>query len=97
VLELCDVARKLGVPETELLLGANASETRLKKMSVSGSLADCRVLHFATHALVAGERDGLAEPALILTPPDDTSEEDDGILTALEVAQLKLNADWVIL
>ena len=33
----------------------------------------------------------------MLTPPDTASEEDDGLLTASEVAQLKLDADWVLL
>jgi CHAT domain-containing protein len=58
-------------------------------------------VHFATHGLVAGEVKGLAEPALVLTPPgegtDSTALEQDDLLTASEVAQLKLNADWVIL
>src|SRR5215471_18830956 len=43
-----------------------------------------------------------AEPALLLTPPKDGTsakelEEDDGLLTASEVAQLDLDADWVVL
>ncbi len=46
---------------------------------------------------MAGELKGLAEPALVLTPPDVGTEEDDGLLTASEVATLKLDADWVIL
>ena len=37
------------------------------------------------------------EPGLILTPPETASEEDDGYLTASEIAALKLDADWVIL
>ena len=40
---------------------------------------------------------GLAEPALVLTPPAKGTEQDDGLLTASEVARLKLDADWVIL
>jgi CHAT domain-containing protein len=32
-----------------------------------------------------------------LTPPAQPSEEDDGLLTASEVSQLKLDADWVVL
>ena len=52
---------------------------------------------FATHGLVAGELEGVSEPALVLTPPAEGTETDDGLLTASEVAQLKLNADWVIL
>jgi hypothetical protein len=34
----------------------------------------------------------LAEPSLALTLPKQPSETDDGLLTASEVAQLKLNA-----
>ena len=58
-------------------------------------------LHFATHGLLAREADNIlqsrAEPALMLTPPQLASEEDDGLLTASEVAQLKLDADWVVM
>ena len=39
----------------------------------------------------------LAEPALLLTPPDAATATDDGLLTASEVTELKLNADWVVL
>jgi CHAT domain-containing protein len=39
----------------------------------------------------------LAEPALLLTPPDVATEEDDGLLTTSEVTRLKLDADWVAL
>jgi CHAT domain-containing protein len=60
-----------------------------------------RVLHFATHGLLAGQTatlaEGTAEAALVLTPPKAASEEDDGLLTASEISQLKLNADWVVL
>jgi len=63
------------------------------------------VLHFATHGLLSGESAAIlkakAEPALILTPPQDSApgalEEDNGLLTASEVAQLELDADWVVL
>jgi CHAT domain-containing protein len=56
-----------------------------------------RIVYFATHGLVAGEVTGLAEPALVLSLPAQPSDLDDGLLTASEVAQLKLNADWVAL
>ena len=46
---------------------------------------------------MAGDLSGLAEPALVLTPPPVASEADDGLLTASEIAALKLNADWVVL
>ena len=63
----------------------------------AANLSDYRVLAFAAHRLVAGDLVGLAEPALVLTPPETGSEEDDGLLTASEVATLKLDAEWVIL
>jgi CHAT domain-containing protein len=56
-----------------------------------------RIVYFATHGLVAGDVKGLGEPSLALTLPAQPTELDDGLLTASEVAQLKLNADWVVL
>jgi CHAT domain-containing protein len=101
--ELCEVGRRLGVPESEILLGSRATETALKDLSDSGRLADYAILHFATHGALAGQVQGSAEPGLILTPPAKGSsdpkqlERDDGFLTASEIAALKLDADWVIL
>lgn len=46
---------------------------------------------------MAGELKGVGEPGLILTPPKLGTLEDDGYLSASEIAKLKLNADWVIL
>jgi len=37
----------------------------------------------------------LVEPVLVLTPPKTGTEEDNGFLTASEVATLKLKADLV--
>ena len=54
-------------------------------------------MHFATHGLLAGQLSGTTEPGLILTPPVEATEEDDGYLSAGEIAALKLEADWVIL
>jgi CHAT domain-containing protein/tetratricopeptide (TPR) repeat protein len=99
--ELCSVARYVKAAPESVLLGASATEARVKSLSRSGRLADARILHLATHGLLAGETQmflaSRSEPSLILTPPDTPSEEDDGLLTATEVAALKLDADWVIL
>ena len=56
-----------------------------------------RIVQFATHALVSGDLPGLAEPALVLTPPAEATPENDGLLTASKIATLKFNADWVVL
>jgi CHAT domain-containing protein/tetratricopeptide (TPR) repeat protein len=95
--ELCSVARDIGADVGEMRLGATATEHEVKAISARGELAKYRVVHFATHGAMAGELKGAAEPGLILTPPGAASEEDDGYLSASEIAGLKLDADWVIL
>ncbi len=91
--ELKTVAAKLGASSSDIHLGRNATEANVKRLR----LADYRVVYFATHGLVAGDVEGLGEPSLALTLPNEPGELDDGLLTASEVAQLKLNADWVVL
>jgi CHAT domain-containing protein len=91
--ELKAVAAKVGAAAGDVHLGSDASETVVKRTA----LVDYRVVYFATHGLVAGDIAGLAEPSLALTLPKQPTELDDGLLTASEVAQLKLNADWVVL
>jgi CHAT domain len=71
----------------------DAGETTLKRTQ----LADYGIVYFATHGLVAGDVKGLAEPSLVRSIPKAPSEFDDSLLTASEVAQLKLNADRVVL
>ena len=95
--ELCAVARDLGVPDSDIWLGARATERDVKRLSDSGELAAYRIVHFATHGALAGELKAGAEPGLILTPPGEATPEDDGYLSASEIAGLKLDADWVIL
>jgi CHAT domain-containing protein/Flp pilus assembly protein TadD len=95
--ELCAVARDLGADASEMRLGAKATEREVKAMSARGDLAKYRVVHFATHGAIAGQINRGSEPGLILTPPAVASEEDDGYLSASEIAALKLDADWVIL
>jgi CHAT domain-containing protein len=91
--ELKAVAQGLGAAQSDLKLGSEANEATVKR----SDLSPYRVVYFATHALVGGEIASLAEPALALTIPAEPTELDDGLLTGSEVAQLKLNADWVVL
>ena len=91
--ELNAVAKDLAVPASDIHLGSDASETTVKRTP----LADYRIIYFATHGLVAGDVKGVAEPSLALSIPKQPTALDDGLLTASEVAQLKLNADWVVL
>ena len=95
--ELRAVAKSLGAGEADLKLGSAATVTAVKQTK----LDQYRIVYFATHALVLGETEqvvmGLAEPALVLSLPATATALDDGLLTSSEVAQLKLNADWVVL
>jgi CHAT domain-containing protein len=95
--ELKCVAKSLGAPATSLVLGKDMTEVAVKKML----LDHYRIVHFATHGLLAGETERFtktrSEPALLFTPPENATDEDDGLLTASEIAGLKLDADWVVM
>jgi CHAT domain-containing protein/tetratricopeptide (TPR) repeat protein len=91
--ELRAVANALGAGDKDLYLGARASEPLLRQ----AALDRYRIVEFATHGLVSGDVQGLAEPALVLTPPQVATADNDGLLTASKVATLKLHADWVVL
>lgn len=95
--EACAIASALAAPGDAVRLGGHASEAEVKRLSGDGRLARAAIVHFATHGLVSGDLSGLAEPAIVLTPPAAPSPEDDGLLTASEVTTLRLAADWVIL
>src|SRR5690606_37282581 len=58
-------------------------------------LSQARYVVFSTHGLMAGST--ATEPGLVMTPPEVASQIDDGYLTASEAAQLRLNAEFVVL
>jgi CHAT domain-containing protein/tetratricopeptide (TPR) repeat protein len=92
--ELQAVAKALGAsPQDDVKLGTAATVTSVNRLP----LDQYRVVDFATHGLVAGEVNGLSEPALVLTLPDRPTSDDDGLLTASRIARLKLDADWAVL
>jgi CHAT domain-containing protein len=95
--ELESVAREFGLDRSVLLTGLSATETVIKWLNADGALKRYQVIHFATHALVAGELVGADQPGIVLTPPPATSAEEDGLLTAEEIAGLDLNAELVVL
>jgi CHAT domain-containing protein len=91
--ELHAIAQTLGATPDDLLLGERASEPVLRQTP----LDHYQVIEFATHGLLSSDLKGLAEPALVLTPPPEPTPDNDGLLTASKIAALKLNADWVVL
>ena len=91
--EMREIAKTLKAPESDVVLGAAATEKRVR----STDLSQYRVVAFATHGLLPGDLKCKGEPALALTPPATSTADEDGLLDASEVAQLKLDADWVVL
>ena len=92
--ELKSIALALQADPSKVLnLGKDANEKNVKAMDLSGF----KVLAFATHGLVAGELNGLTQPALALSAPAVSGAEGDGLLTMEEILSLKLDADWVVL
>jgi CHAT domain-containing protein len=93
--EVRAVAVDFGASPADVLLGANATEDALR----AKPLDQYRVIYFATHGLLPGELRCETEPSLVLSPPDraDMSTASDGLLSASEIAGLKLNADLVVL
>jgi CHAT domain-containing protein len=91
------IAKTLKANPGDIKLGSNATETAVKQ----ANLTQYRIVYFATHGLVSGDLERFAqsqaEPALVLTIPEEPTDFDNGLLQASEIALLKLNADWVIL
>jgi CHAT domain-containing protein len=95
--EAQQIAAELKADTADIRLGLNATETAVKQ----AKLDQYRIVYFATHGLVAGDLEPFAkskaEPALALSIPEKPTDFDDGLLTASEIAQLKLDADWAVL
>jgi len=92
--EIRSIAKILDAdPVHDIFLGEDASERKVKTMDLSDRL----VIAFATHALVPGDLDGLYQPALALSSPSITGDNEDGLLTMGEILKLRMNADWVVL
>ena len=79
--------------QSKLLLGKEFTENKIKSMDLSSF----KYIAFATHAIVANQITNIAEPGLILTPPNNPTTKDDGILTVSEINKLNLKSDIVIL
>jgi CHAT domain-containing protein/Tfp pilus assembly protein PilF len=97
--ELKAIADALGVPEKDhVYVRQDATERQVRDLHNAGRLGHTRILAFATHALLAREPSFIGQPALVLTPPQQPSELDDGLLTLEEILRLKLDkAEWVVL
>lgn len=97
--EIRSIAASAPWRSQRLYIGPDASEAAIRQEAT----ARADIVVIATHGIVAGEIEGIAEPALVLSPGDaqgetkDDAGKDDGVLTASEIAQLDMRAEWIIL
>ena len=87
-------ALKTRYPRALVRTGSAATETAVRQGDAA-PLSQARFVVFSTHGLMAGSTAG--EPGLVLTPPAEATEADDGYLSASEAAQLRLHAEFVVL
>ncbi len=91
--ELQSVKAALGPAAGAIFLGRDFTEARVK----GESLADYRIVYFATHALLPHDFNCWAEPVLLTSVADRADVREDGLLFASEIAELMLDADLVVL
>jgi CHAT domain-containing protein len=92
-LEIEEIGKVVGAQPGDIFLHKQASVKQVTSMDLS----DRKVIMFSTHGLVPGELNGLTQPALAMSSPEVTGDQDDGLLTMDKVIALKLDADWVVL
>ena len=89
--ELQRMAAGAGGKNVKLLVGAQATKAGLR----TAGLEKAAIIVFATHGLLPQDLLCEDEPALALTPTP--SPDEDGLLTASEIAMLHLDAGLVVL
>jgi CHAT domain-containing protein/tetratricopeptide (TPR) repeat protein len=90
--ELFLAQKVIGTDKAEVITGEKFSDTAIRE---DKDLNQFRILHFATHGLVAAPRPScLARPALLTSFGQ---KDSDGLLSFVEIYDLKLDADLVIL
>lgn len=87
--ELRKIGEILNSPAADIVLGQEFNDTAVKEMDLS----KFRVLHFATHGLLAQDPQCLPEPGLVTS----LGARGDGLLEASEIVELDLDAELVVM
>ena len=87
--ELELVQDALGLPDKDIVLGSDFTDLAVKQMPLS----DFKVLHFATHGLLAQDPECLPEPGLITS----LASGGDTLLETSEIVELDLDAELVLM
>ncbi|MBL1177172.1 tetratricopeptide repeat protein [Pantanalinema sp. GBBB05] len=76
---------------TQAITGQQATKT-----AIAQQMPNARLIHFATHGLLDDVK-GLGVPGAIALAPAGNGQLNDGLLTAAEILEMKLNAELVVL
>lgn len=84
------------------VLGARAGDVKLgreftKDALTASTLGQRRIIHFATHALLATETTCLNEPSLLVTPLQGAQDAESVFVKASDILAFNLDADLVVL
>jgi CHAT domain-containing protein len=90
---LAQARKALGASVNDELLGPAFTAAAVQELP----LKNYRMLHFATHAMLQTDLACQAEPALVTSAPAGAASAQGAMLTASEIAGLKLDADVVLL
>ena len=91
--ELAAARELFGASPADEKLGASFTVPAVEQ----ADLAEYRVLHFATHAILPSELRCLSEPAIVTSPPPGAASASQALLNTDNILGLKLDADLVIL
>ena len=78
-----------------LIVGAAATEGRLRQLDASGELARFQILHLAAHGIVNPQQPALS--AIVLDADGTSGTDGDGFVTAAEWIGLTLNSELIVL
>jgi CHAT domain-containing protein len=92
--ELRAISQSFSPKTSDILADRIFSEKDVRALD----LTNATVLSFASHGLLPGELDTLDEAALVIAPTFASAQSDnDGLLSASEISDFKLSAEWVVL
>jgi CHAT domain-containing protein len=91
-----------GLDAARAILHAGAEDQLLGSAFTAGNvvahpLSDYRMIHFATHAVLPGELECLAEPAILTSTAPNAPDVSGSLLTASQIESMHLDAELVIL
>jgi CHAT domain-containing protein/tetratricopeptide (TPR) repeat protein len=93
--EVREIARSFGTQPVRLFMGSDASDAAVRQLDRDGELLRARIVHLATHAYLSPRNAKLS--ALVFAPSAEGEGSHDGVVSAAELATLRLSAHLVVL